>query len=53
MKKKILIIVLAIFSFFVIAGGCLFGYYINSLGSVETNKDNIKYKHVNGYKHVI
>ena len=42
MKKKIIIIVVAIFSFFVIACGCLFGYYVNSLGSVETNKNNVK-----------
>lgn len=42
MKKKIIIIVVAIFSFFVIACGCLFGYYETSLGAVETNKNNVR-----------
>ena len=42
MKKKIAIIVGAIFSFFVIACGCLFGYYKSSLGAVETNKNNVR-----------
>ena len=41
MKKKIAIIVGAIFSFFVIAGIVLVVYYKSSLGSVETNKDNV------------
>jgi UPF0755 protein len=42
MKKKIAIIVVAIFSFFVIACGCLFGYYKSSLEAVVTDKDDVK-----------
>lgn len=42
MKKKIAIIVGAIFSFFVIAGICLVVYYNSCLESVVTNKNDIK-----------
>lgn len=42
MKKKILIIVIAIFSFFVIACGCLFGFYNSSLEARETDKDKVR-----------
>lgn len=42
MKKKIAIIVGAIFSFFVIGCVSLLIFYNSSLGSVETNKDQIE-----------
>ncbi len=42
MKKKITIIVGAIFSFFVIACICLVLFYLSSIKAVETNEDKVK-----------